>query len=119
MNKNSYYGKIGENIAKNYLIKNGYIIKFLNYRIGYDEIDIIANYNSYIVFVEVKTRLTDTFGLAEDQLVKKKITRLQTAVNRYSIINPSQNFKVRIDFIAINLTISKKMANIKHFINII
>lgn len=75
MNKNTYFGKLGENIAKNYLIKNGYIIRALNYRIGYYEIDIIAKYNDYLVFIEVKTRLSNTFGLAEDQLIRKRPIR--------------------------------------------
>lgn len=119
MNKNNYCGKIGENIAKNYLIKNGYIIKSLNHRIGYYEIDIIASFNTYIVFIEVKTRLSNAFGLAEEQLMRKKIIRLQRAINRYFLINSSSNIKVRADFIAINLKISEKLANIKHFINII
>lgn len=49
-------GNTGENIACSYLEKNGYTIKERNYHSAYGEIDIVAEKDGFIVFVEVKRR---------------------------------------------------------------
>ena len=49
-------GKLGEDIACDYLEKNKYRIVRRNVRLGKNELDIIAEDNDYLVFVEVKTR---------------------------------------------------------------
>lgn len=56
-------GRIGENIAAKYLESKGYRIIKRNYRIRYAEIDIIAESEGRIIFVEVKTRANDRLGL--------------------------------------------------------
>ena len=54
-------GRLGEDATCNYLQERGYMIVARNWRLGNIEIDIIAENDEYIVFVEVKTRTT-TFG---------------------------------------------------------
>lgn len=49
-------GREGEERVARYLKQNGYIIVKRNYRERFGEIDIIAENNTYLVFVEVKTR---------------------------------------------------------------
>ena len=49
-------GKLGEDIACDYLEKNKYRIVRRNVHFGKNELDIIAEDNDYLVFVEVKTR---------------------------------------------------------------
>ncbi len=49
-------GSLGERLAVDFLIKDGYTITAQNVHLGRNEIDIIAENNDYIVFVEVKTR---------------------------------------------------------------
>ncbi|MEN6315243.1 MAG: YraN family protein [Clostridiaceae bacterium] len=62
MNKRGF-GKIGENIAADYLIKNGFEILDRNFRSGrFGELDIIAAEDEYICFIEVKTRTSDLYG---------------------------------------------------------
>ena len=57
-------GKIGENIAKKYLISLGMTIICSNYRTKFGEIDIIAKLENKIIFVEVKSRMSKDYGLA-------------------------------------------------------
>jgi putative endonuclease len=52
-------GKKGEDVASNHLKKAGFKILFRNWKWGKHEIDIIAENNDFIVFVEVKTRTDD------------------------------------------------------------
>lgn len=49
-------GSFGERCAAKFLIKNGYEIVNQNYYTQYGEIDLIAENDKYIAFVEVKTR---------------------------------------------------------------
>ena len=49
-------GRLGEDIATDYLEKNGYRIVRRNQRLGKNELDIICEDDNFIVFVEVKTR---------------------------------------------------------------
>ena len=49
-------GKLGEDIAADYLEKNGYRIVRRNQRFGKNELDIVCEDDDFIVFVEVKTR---------------------------------------------------------------
>jgi len=49
-------GQLGEDLAADFLIKDGYSIVKRNARLGKNEIDIIVEDKDYIVFVEVKTR---------------------------------------------------------------
>ena len=58
---NKTKGDIGENIAKNYLVGQGYRIVKTNFRNAIGEIDIIAYDEDTLVFVEVKYRKTATF----------------------------------------------------------
>ncbi len=55
-------GRLGEDAAVKYLKKNGYCIKDRNIHVSRNEIDIIAEDQEYIVFVEVKTRSLARYG---------------------------------------------------------
>ena len=61
-NKQSSVGKIGEDLAANFLEKNGYSILERNYRFGHGELDIIAEKNNMLIFIEVKTKKHGDFG---------------------------------------------------------
>ena len=53
-------GKNGENIAKNYLKKQGYRIIDTNYKTKIGEIDIVAMKDKVLSFIEVKSRYDDS-----------------------------------------------------------
>ncbi|MCM8772312.1 MAG: YraN family protein [Candidatus Omnitrophica bacterium] len=75
--RNIELGKIGEEKAINFLQKNGYKIIDRNFRTKFGEIDIIAKKNRKIVFIEVKTRSSDNFGLPEEAVNKKKLRKIE------------------------------------------
>ena len=93
-------GHKGEEIATNYLIKNGYQILEKNWRFKKAEIDIIAKKNSTIIAVEVKTRTSNYFGNPQDFVNKKKIKLLVEAMDQY-ILSKNLDVEVRFDIIAI------------------
>ncbi len=65
-------GRSGEASAVRYLKKNRYRILERNYRNRLGEIDVIAEDNGVIVFVEVKTRSGVGFGSPKEALTQKK-----------------------------------------------
>ena len=83
MAEHNELGKIGEQLAIDYLLKNGYKIRERNYRYLKAEVDIIALKENTLVAVEVKTRTSNYFGNPEDFVTKKKIKLLVSAIDFY------------------------------------
>lgn len=93
-------GKKGEQLAVDFLLKNGYDIVERNYRFDKAEVDIIAQKNDILAIIEVKTRSTTDFGNPQDFVKPKQIQRLVKAVDEYVITN-RLDVEVRFDIIAI------------------
>jgi putative endonuclease len=80
-------GKIGENIACDFLIKNRYKILFRNYYIRHDEIDIIAkSFSGVLVFIEVKTFTNKSSSgiMPEDNLTIDKLKKITRACRLFA-----------------------------------
>ena len=69
---NKNIGELGENVACEFLIKNGYKIICRNYRNKYGEIDIIASFKNEVVFIEVKTRKSLRYGFPAEAVNAQK-----------------------------------------------
>lgn len=73
MNANQITGTMGEKAACKYLLKQGYQIIAQNYRCRFGEVDIIAqDENLTLVFIEVKTRKSLTYGYPAEAVTRKK-----------------------------------------------
>lgn len=93
-------GKKGEEAAVAYLRQQGYEILNRNWIYEKYEIDIIAQDDEYIVFVEVKTRSTDYWGNPEEAVSRGKIRRLVEAADFYLNTNDIE-YPARFDVIAV------------------
>ncbi|MDO6736650.1 YraN family protein [Wenyingzhuangia sp. 2_MG-2023] len=93
-------GNLGEVLATEYLIKQGYSILDKNWRYLKAEIDIIAQKENTLAIVEVKTRTTDFFGNPEEFITKGKIKLLIAATDAY-VQQKNIDVEVRFDVIAI------------------
>lgn len=100
MGKHNEFGKEGERIATDFLIKNGYRIEYKNYRYLKSEIDIIARKESVLAIVEVRARSNDQIISIADTITKKKIKLLVQGANQYVIEN-ELDLEVRFDVITI------------------
>lgn len=76
-------GNIGEGYAAEYLKKHRYRIVSRNYRKKYGEIDIIAENKNYLVFVEVKTRHTDSLTSGAQAVDLNKQRRIIKTASAY------------------------------------
>ena len=101
---NKIKGKIGEELAKQYLKKLGFKILETNYHYSkISEIDIIAQKNDTLHFVEVKTRSSNTFGTPLEAITKTKLNSILTGA-KYYLSNTKHRFtKKQIDAIGIIL----------------
>ena len=110
---NREFGNKGEDLACEYLIKNGYEILERNKHFSrLCEIDIIAKIKNKIVFVEVKTRKTDAFGTPMEAITKTKYNNIKTGVLSYVQQNKIKNFQ--IDAIGITLQPAIKIQHLKN-----
>lgn len=100
MAQHNQLGKLGEDMAVDYLLDKGYEILERNYFFQKAEVDIIAQKEGVLAVVEVKTRSTADFGNPQDFLKPKQIQRLVKAIDHYVIEN-DLDVEVRFDIMAI------------------
>lgn len=94
-------GKIGENIACEYLKYNSYSILERNFRSRYGEIDIICKRGDQIIFVEVKTRSNTRSGYPYEAANQPKQARILKCGYFYLQTRRQTQVSVRIDVISI------------------
>lgn len=110
---NRLLGANGEEIAEKFLQKCGYEIIEKNVHISTKcEIDIIAKYKGKIIFVEVKTRMSDNFGKPFEAITKNKYENMKLGAIEYSKSHNIKDF--RIDAIGITLKPEIKIEHLKN-----
>ena len=118
MDNKKRVGYIGEKLAAEYLENNGYIINKTNFYCNYGEIDIIANLENLLVFIEVKTRRNLIYGYPMDAINKRKLMHMINSAKNYMYINKIYNQDSRFDIIEVYLSESKcKINHIKDILN--
>lgn len=95
------YGNKGEALVVEYLMKKGYMILNRNWRCGHWELDIVAEKDGVIVFVEVKTRRRET--LPRDTISERQIRTLTQAAEMY-LREMTQVKECRFDLVMVNKT---------------
>lgn len=93
-------GKKGEKEAQLYLLANAYEILACNYRFKRCEIDIIAQKNNTLIFFEVKTRSSNSYGVPESFVSDSQQSRIYTAAMHFIEENGHVE-DIRFDIIAI------------------
>jgi len=120
-------GKIGEDIACDFLISKGHVIVERNMRIKYGEIDIISMYKNTLHFIEVKTTMS-TNVTAEEHLDRRKMRKMANLAELYykSYVNieekeekrigeynmDSRETEMSLDFIGVYLNNNKTLKNV-------
>ncbi|WPD22241.1 MAG: YraN family protein [Candidatus Electrothrix aestuarii] len=94
-------GRAGEDAAVRYLEKMGYTILERNYRLRIGEVDIIARDKEYLVFIEVKTRRSKTFGSPFDAVDNRKQQQIIQVASAYV---RGKEVPVRFDVVAVHLS---------------
>jgi putative endonuclease len=130
MARHNEIGVIGEHLAAKYLENKGFFIIDRNYRKKWGELDIIAQRNDRLHFVEVKTVSRKSFGAKfeqeinnyrpEDNMHPWKLKRLGRAIQtylleKYRAKEPTWQF----DLICVFLDQEKRVAKVRLIENLI
>lgn len=102
----------GEELAMTFLKNKGYTILEKNYRYKRSETDLIVEKNNWLVFVEVKTRSSTSFGYPEEFVDERKVEKIIEGADQY-IHENNWHDNVRYDIISIVL--GKGEPEIVHF----
>lgn len=94
-------GNLGEQFASEHLEKNGYAILAKQWRFGRNEIDIIAQKEDVICFVEVKLRNSNWGGKPYQFVSKDKQRRVIRAAHHYLSKHANDHLNARFDIISI------------------
>lgn len=104
-------GIIGEKIAQGFLVNKGYEIIETNFYTKKGEIDIIAQKDGCIIFVEVKTRTSLNFGTPAMAVNATKKKHIKLVAKIFLYLNKLENFNVRFDVIEIFINDGKYRIN--------
>ncbi len=102
-------GKKGEDIACDYLKRNGYRIMNRNFKTDIGEIDIVATDEKTVIFVEVKSRTSDGFGIPSEAVNYFKRNKINQVASQY--IKKFMLFGVDVRFDVIEVYLSDKRVN--------
>lgn len=95
------FGKEGEDYATSYLEEQGYKILERNFACKTGEIDIIAEENGTIIFIEIKSRTNLEYGLPSEAVTEAKLKHIYRSAEYYLMKKHLYNIDTRIDVIEI------------------
>lgn len=136
--KSQKIGELGESIACKFLMKHKFSILERNYTRKWGEIDIIAQKNNKIYFIEVKSRSVSPLPLIlavneqqrgvsyetisfspEENMHPWKLKRLRRVVETYLINKRVGNIDWQFDLMVVYIDIEKRVSRVKKIENII
>jgi putative endonuclease len=94
-------GKQAENLASRELVSRGYQILQRRFRTQFGEIDIVARYGETLVFVEVRARVGEDYGSAEDSITSRKIWKMTRMAQAYLMIQGLDDVDCRFDVVTV------------------
>ncbi len=112
-------GARGERIASTYLEAKRYRIVGTNYRCPWGEVDIIAQHDQCMVFVEVRTRRSIEYGTPEESLTRRKQDKLVATAETYLQDLTTAPDSWQIDMVAIRLSSAGTNPQIEHIENVV
>ena len=111
-------GAWGESVAATHLEAGGYTIIARNWRSKIGELDIVAQKDDAVAFVEVKTRRGRSHGSPEDGVTPTKARKLIATVQSYLSENDcDEDLDFSIDIVAVELDKGGRVLRIEHLEN--
>jgi putative endonuclease len=94
-------GAAGEAQAAAWYEGHGYAVLHRNWRCREGELDLVVRRGRVLVFVEVKTRRTDRFGIPAEAVTPEKQRRIRTLARRYLDATDVRAGSLRFDVVSI------------------
>jgi putative endonuclease len=96
-------GRRGEDLAVVQLTRCGYVVRNRNWRCPAGEVDIVADHEGWLVFIEVRARRSDKLGSPEASITPAKRARLIQVAESYLTEAGLDEVDWRIDVVAVEL----------------
>jgi len=106
-------GRTGERLAAQVLVGQGYHILERNFRCRHGEIDLVAEDEQDLIFVEVKTRRGISYGLPEEAITLHKQRKLMEVASYYLDLHECPDRSWRIDVVAVQMSKGGKLEEIR------
>ena len=90
-----------------------------NVKLSYQELDIVAQKNGLTVFVEVKTRISQFYGPAENAFQFSKLERFRRSIEMYMANKKLAAEDIRADLITVDVDRFTKIAKLRHHEDVI
>ena len=116
MSTQNFLGKLGEDAASKFLETHGYKIVARNFRIRSAEIDIIAQRDDVLIFVEVKARSNIRHGLPAEAVTVLKQKKIIEAAGVFLQDENFSDCACRFDVVEVFLR-NKLVEKINHIEN--
>jgi len=110
-------GELGERLAVENLLAKGYTIREQNFRTAAGEIDIVAEGEGVLAFVEVKCRRGSSMGTAVEALTLAKQRRMVAMAEAYGQAREGLPEQWRIDLIAVDFERDGRLMSLVHYEN--
>lgn len=107
MTEEQELGRMGEEMARDFFMQNGYKILAMNWKLYHLELDLIAENDEYLVFCEVKTRSSTVFGTPETFVTPEKQRKIIRAANLY-MNRANIDKEVRLDIVSVTVCGDRK-----------
>lgn len=88
-----------EKLAAHYFVENGYQLLETNWRAGRNEIDLIVQKDSLLIFVEVKSASSTKYGHPSERVDQNKIKAITKVARQYLIDKKIENVDLRFDVV--------------------
>jgi putative endonuclease len=96
-------GRLGEDLALQFLLAHGFVCRGRRWRRGGGEIDLVVARRDLLVFVEVKTRGPGSLGRAVESVHPAQVQRLRRLARRWCHENGPPPPQLRLDLVAIDV----------------
>lgn len=93
-------GILGESLALEYLECTGHQLVTRNYRHGHGEIDLIMIREALLIFVEVKTRHSQRYGLPEETVTPRQQEKIKETAEAFLEFH-RWDYNIRFDIISV------------------
>ena len=108
-------GVSGEAAAGQFLQQHGYMILAQNWRTRAGEIDLVAERDGMLVFVEVKARTSHRFGTPEEAITPAKRRKLIRTAQAFLRSRGQEERAWRIDVVALDLDAAGSVVRLEHY----
>ena len=111
--ENRDIGQSGEKAAAEFLKRKGYKIVASNLRTPFGELDLVARHKGFVVFIEVKSRSTDSLGPPYLSVTREKSRRIVKNAVFYLKQRRLLDHPWRIDVVSVKMDMMRKIEKIE------